>query len=123
MKRSEHFTLSNGAEGVRFYCIGCKESHAIYVKGMPIPWTWNGSLDSPTIAPSILVTSTRMTEDGERQCDEWFANGKPQRDDKFDSVKTVCHSFVVDGKIQYLNDCTHVFAGQTIDLPEVYGDG
>ena len=30
-----------------------------------------------------------------------------------------CHSFVTDGKIQYLNDCTHEYAGQTIELEDI----
>jgi hypothetical protein len=30
----------------------------------------------------------------------------------------VCHSFVTDGRIQFLEDCTHELAGQTVDLPE-----
>jgi hypothetical protein len=30
----------------------------------------------------------------------------------------VCHSFVTDGRIQFLNDCTHPLAGQTVDIPE-----
>ncbi|MNJ76318.1 hypothetical protein D3C77_735750 [compost metagenome] len=30
----------------------------------------------------------------------------------------VCHSFVTDGRSQYLTDCTHALAGQTVDLPE-----
>lgn len=30
----------------------------------------------------------------------------------------VCHSFVTDGKIRFLNDCTHDKAGQILDLPE-----
>jgi hypothetical protein len=32
-------------------------------------------------------------------------------------VDRVCHSFVVDGRIQFLGDCTHHLAGQTVDLP------
>ncbi|MHC8396108.1 hypothetical protein ACYZT8_21075 [Pseudomonas sp. LB3P93] len=30
----------------------------------------------------------------------------------------VCHSFVIDGCIQFLGDCTHELASQTVDLPE-----
>ena len=33
-------------------------------------------------------------------------------------INTVCHSFVTDGRIQFLADCTHALAGQTVDLPE-----
>jgi len=31
----------------------------------------------------------------------------------------ICHSFIRDGKIQFLGDCTHALAGQTVDLPEL----
>ena len=27
--------------------------------------------------------------------------------------------FVTDGKIQFLGDCTHALAGQTVDLPDM----
>lgn len=27
-----------------------------------------------------------------------------------------CHSFVRDGRIEYLSDCRHELAGQTIDM-------
>ncbi len=30
----------------------------------------------------------------------------------------ICHSFVTDGRIQFLSDCTHPLAGQTVDIPE-----
>jgi len=31
---------------------------------------------------------------------------------------TRCHSFVVDGRIQFLQDSEHELAGQTVDLPD-----
>lgn len=30
----------------------------------------------------------------------------------------VCHSFVRDGRIEFLSDCTHALAGQTVELSE-----
>jgi hypothetical protein len=33
-------------------------------------------------------------------------------------VPQVCHSFVTDGRIQYLSDCTHAMAGQTKELAD-----
>lgn len=32
-------------------------------------------------------------------------------------VAKVCHSFVREGRIQFLGDCTHRLAGHTVDLP------
>ncbi|MGT2429227.1 hypothetical protein ACU4HD_11865 [Cupriavidus basilensis] len=34
-------------------------------------------------------------------------------DDTSKDVKKACHSFVTDGHIQFLGDCTHALAGQT----------
>jgi hypothetical protein len=32
-----------------------------------------------------------------------------------------CHSFVREGKIEYLGDCEHYLQGQTVELPEWNG--
>lgn len=58
-------------------------------------WGWNGDLDRPTFTPSLL---TRFTIQGH----EW-----------------VCHSFVTDGAWQFLGDCTHDKAGQTVPMVDV----
>ncbi|ASE96683.1 hypothetical protein CEQ23_22250 [Burkholderia cepacia] len=84
-----------------FECPGCDMLHVVYVKdgrsnGRPV-WQWNGSMAKPTFSPSVLVRYP---------CGE-------SREER------VCHSFVREGRIQYLNDCTHALAGQTVDLPEI----
>ena len=78
-----------------FECPGCGASH--HTRG----WQWNGSRDAPTLRPSILVTYNGP---------DAGVDGAPP---------AVCHSFVTDGKIQFLADCTHALAGQTVDLPDV----
>lgn len=92
-----------------FMCPGCEKQHTVkvHVPGVPpsgAQWDWNGSYERPTFAPSVLVT--------------WPAN--PNVTDEFKEwrAKRVCHSFVRDGRIQFLNDCTHSLAGQTVDLPD-----
>jgi hypothetical protein len=84
--------------GVRFDCPGCGDPHVIPTTG-PKAWGFNGSMDAPTLTPSILVT-WRGEDDG-----------KP--------VFASCHSFVREGKIEFLGDCTHELKGQTVDLPDV----
>ena len=64
-------------------------------------WTWNGDTENPTLKPSILT--------------------KGYDDRQEPSKMFVCHSWVSDGKAQFLGDSTHEFAGQTIDLLEVDG--
>lgn len=54
-------------------------------------WQWNGSLDKPTLTPSILATCENAR----------------------------CHSYVTDGRIQFLSDCSHPLAGTTHDLLEL----
>jgi hypothetical protein len=55
-------------------------------------WEFDGDLQRPTFSPSFLV----------------YADGFHPR----------CHSFVRAGKIEYLGDCDHAFAGQTLEIPE-----
>jgi hypothetical protein len=74
-------------------------------------WTWNGSTESPTLKPSILVKGTVPLTDEE--ADRIHAG------EKFTPVPCICHTFVNDGRVQFLDDCTHEFAGQTLDLLEV----
>jgi len=71
-----------------FFCPGCECAHVIRTSGEKA-WQWNGSLTTPTFSPSYLVL-------GERRC----------------------HSFIKEGRIQFLDDCWHELKGQTVDLPE-----
>lgn len=94
-----------------FSCPGCNEDHCVVVGGdAPTVWTYNWNPDAPTFMPSVLVTaSQKLTEEEWRFID----NGG-----KIEPIRSVCHSFVADGRIQFLSDCTHELAGQTVDLPD-----
>lgn len=61
-------------------------------------WTFNGDLEKPSFTPSVRCWWTGIDE-GER-------------------VTETCHFYVTDGKVQFLSDSTHAFAGQTHDLPD-----
>ena len=87
--------ITNG--GQVFWCPGCKDVHSVNTGN--IRWIYNNNPDRPTFNPSILVTT------------RWSQRDPDTQDD-------VCHSFVTDGRIQFLGDCTHALAGQTVDLPE-----
>ena len=104
-----------------FHCPGCKNAHGLPVNGNRgengSGWQWNGSMDLPTFQPSILCRSTEMTEIGRSQYDAWM-RGECECPEHLESRDTICHSFVTDGKIQFLADCTHALAGQTVDIPE-----
>jgi Family of unknown function (DUF6527) len=96
---------------VLFYCPGCRSGHQIRVDpAFGSAWGFNGNGDAPTFTPSVLVQgSQRLTEE------------EHQRVMAGETIKTgplVCHSFVTDGRIQFLGDCTHDLVGQTVDLPD-----
>jgi hypothetical protein len=104
-------TLEGGR--VAFMCPGCNGLHQIRVQGEGGPmWAWNGSHDAPTFTPSVLVTGVQAVNDANGN---W--TGEYVRDANGEPLPLVCHSFVTDGWIQYLGDCTHALAGQTVELP------
>ena len=91
-----------------FRCPGCNENHQIVVG----PWTWNGDLDLPTFSPSLLLQGTQWPKN------EYPVFYKSEHASVESGGETRCHSFVVNGRIQFLSDCTHSLVGQTVDLPE-----
>lgn len=111
------------AEGGRllFRCPGCNELHQVSVGDGDGPrWGYNGNPEAPTFTPSILVRSGHYVpghENGPCWCT--YAKEHPEEDDGFKC--SVCHSFVTDGRIQFLGDCTHALAGQTVELPDIDG--
>ncbi len=81
-----------------FRCPGCKYDHRVIVKsgrGGP-EWGFNHSMEYPTFSPSLLV-----------------------REYDGDTVVRVCHSYITDGKIQFLGDCTHELKGKTVEMYEL----
>ncbi len=75
-----------------FHCPGCEYGHSVRTKGPKPCWQWNGDPNNPTVTPSLLV---------ER-----------------DLPALRCHSYIKDGNIQFLPDCFHKLAGQTVPIPD-----
>lgn len=103
--------------GLMFWCPGCDGAHKVTVGNGPGPrWGYNGDPEKPTFTPSILIRSGHYVPGHEG--DECYCNwDKKDQKDFVDLRCSVCHSFVTDGRIQFLGDCTHPLAGQTVDLP------
>jgi len=79
-----------------FICPGCRHpAHGFRVTGPEPRWSWNGDPNHPTVEGSVLTISGN--EHG----------------------PTRCHLFIRDGKIQYLSDCTHALAGQTVNMEDI----
>ena len=105
---------------VLFWCHGCDMAHPVNVSGGSGPsWSFNGSFEKPTFSPSILVKFDQLSKESREKNRAYFAeHGRHMTPQELPyDIKHVCHSFVTDGRIQYLGDCTHSLAGQTIDLP------
>jgi hypothetical protein len=86
---------------VMFWCPGCDGAHQVSVgEGSGPRWRYNGNPEAPTFTPSINVTYNGP---------DAGVDGAPP---------AVCHSFVTDGRIQFLDDCTHALAGQTVEIPD-----
>jgi hypothetical protein len=105
-----------------FHCPGCKCGHAVRVNGRKFEngagWQWNGSVDARTFSPSLLIHSSEFTELGKQQYQDWINHRREIPGGKIDSRATVCHSFITDGMMQFLPDCTHDLAGKTVAIPE-----
>jgi hypothetical protein len=110
--------LSLEPEGrASFKCPGCGMSHTLRVSGEKA-WQWNGSVDAPTLQPSVLFQSGHYAPDRANTDRCWctYNAEHPKEKDSFICIR--CHSFVTDGRIQFLGDSTHSLAGQTVDLPD-----
>lgn len=108
-KRVVHTLGGDGVPPGRFmfFCPGCECGHWFQTQGSPA-WTFNGDMERPTVSPSILVRGTVPMSDEEYE--------RLTRGEKIDPRDFVCHSFVTDGRIQFLTDSTHALSGQTVPL-------
>lgn len=108
--------------GVRYQCLafvcpGCTEPYqfldgtmhtpsglhmlAVNAAGVKDPqWSFNGNEEAPTLTPSILSHIQPYDE-----------QGKPLG---------VCHSYLLDGVFQFLDDCTHSLKGQFVPMPDLH---
>jgi len=111
----------NGVKHLSFRCPGCKSVHAISFGGANT-WNWNGNADKPTFTPSVLVRNGHHAPNFNPASDNCWCKYNSEQiaaGEKPSSFECcVCHSFVTDGRIQFLSDCTHKLAGQTVDIPD-----
>lgn len=80
---------------IRYECPGCKHQHSVPAKR----WHWNGSLDKPTISPSVRHFIP-VCEDNPVE-------------------KTICHYHIQNGIISFCSDCEHELKGTSHELPEI----
>lgn len=89
-----------GATTLAHWCPGCDNFHD-YAVETPMSngarWQWDGNAARPSFRPSMHI---KIGPTG---------SGKMY----------VCHYYLRDGKLEFLSDCTHKFAGQTVNLPDI----
>lgn len=92
MAKISRYKYKEDGEIVTIFCPACQRRHSI--NHTPGGWGFNGDVDKPTFEGSIGF------------------HGE-------DSGGVYCHSLVANGRITFLSDSGHAFAGQTIELPEL----
>lgn len=117
-RRIELIEDGDGRTIASFRCPGCNFTHGVWVNGGAPghSWEWNGSVEDPTFTPSVLVTTGHYIAGHEGKC---WCDLKSKEGESKAYLCVRCHSFVRDGRIEFLSDCTHALAGQTVDLPEL----
>lgn len=115
-----------GGDAVGFFCPGCRNMHHVPVSasgaGERPRWKYNYRPNAPTFEPSLLIRTGHHVpgQPPAEDCwlckrhDERVAAGEPSH-----RACGICHSFVTRGQIQFLCDCTHHLAGQTVPLPPI----
>lgn len=91
----------------KFWCPGCDSAHVISD-------SWDVNPDTATVSPSVLVHSGKHFIDDTLEGDALLAS-----ENITDSPQ--CHSFITNGRIQFLGDSTHPLSGQTVVLPDWVG--
>lgn len=100
-------TSSWGEQRLVFHCPGCGCLHSFRLADgnlkrdpqRPI-WKWNGSLDKPSLEPSLIMYSLYSVEERQRL-----------------KVK-LCHLYLTDGVIIFLNDCEHDLKSRKVALAD-----
>ena len=105
-----------------FHCPGCGDVHMIHTAKSgamhPQCWEFNGDLDKPTVSPSLLVRGGHFITEAEvDRC--WCDYHKEHPEEKDNAPHCYrCHSFIRNGKIQFLSDCSHELASKTVEIPD-----
>ena len=103
-----------------YWCQGCDMLHQVAVGEGDVPrWGYNGNPEAPTFTPSVLVRWHQWTPPAYNpEIAAKIKSGEIVQT----KVEKVCHTFITDGRVQFLGDCTHQYAGQTLELPDLPGD-
>lgn len=100
-----------------FWCPGCEEMHLVGTT-----WQWDGNLEAPTVSPSLLITSGHYCSRWKPGDSCWCTYNAEHADDPAGFVCERCHTFIKNGEIEFLPDCSHALAGKTLPIPPLPED-
>lgn len=102
---------------IGFDCPGCGLAHVLPVRPAPSPsWEFDGDFERPTLHPSILARNGCHVPGHKGDC---WCNFEARFDKPPAFQCGTCHSFVRNGQIEFLNDCSHALAGRTVPLKPI----
>jgi len=104
LRRSDHPKYGTGE--LEHWCPGCETVHGFAIDKpnyYGAKWVWDGNVEKPSFTPSMNIT---VNPTGNKYYQAGLSTD-------------VCHYFLKAGEIQFLNDCTHKFKGQTVSLPDL----
>lgn len=113
----------DGIERISFRCPGCGCIHVIPITG-PNAWGFDYNWESPTLTPSINVTSGHYCAHWKEGSECYCTWQKEDPHEEFAPEEKCyrCHSFIQGGNIIFCADSTHDKAGLTVALPVYGGD-
>lgn len=83
-------------------------------------WSWNGDTEKPTLKPRLLVRSGHHAPSFDpKKGGCWCTYYKENPNDTPVFHCFICHSWINDGRVQFLPDSTHELRGKTVDLLDV----
>lgn len=97
-------SLRRTKTGIAHWCPACKETHHFKTDEVHPCWTFNGNIESPSFAPSMLIRWGKYAGHA-GPGEEYEDNG-------------ICHYILTAGVINFCGDCTHAMAGQSVPLPD-----
>lgn len=103
-----------------YWCPGCQFLHILLVRtnsNKRPSWEFNGDYNHPTFSPSVLVKIGHYCPDQPQPPNCETCNEQHARKEK--SLCALCHSYVRNGLIEFLSDCTHILNGQTVPMVQL----